>query len=283
MVQRLHGLDALRGIAALVVAYHHLSYLSGHGGHATIAFLAVDLFFLLSGFVMARTYEDRLRSGGLTAAGFVALRYRRLFLPMAIGTTLGMVWLIVDGSPFSARLVSAYALWLIFLPAPWFNNVFLANVPTWSLLLEMISNALHGALFARMSNRLIAVLLLTCSLLTLALLAAGFAQWGKDTISILSCLPRELSYYLAGILVFRRYGDAPFRFANGRWAVWLGALSYPLYATHVPVMGMLIASGTRPPITMVAALGFAALVAVVTQLQPLKNSRSASLTTSARA
>ncbi|RWD64150.1 MAG: acyltransferase, partial [Mesorhizobium sp.] len=72
---RLYGLDALRGVAAVAVALQHLMRIYHLPEAPLNPFLAVDLFFILSGFVMARTYEDRLRRG-LSAVGFIGLRYR---------------------------------------------------------------------------------------------------------------------------------------------------------------------------------------------------------------
>jgi len=67
---RLSGLDGLRGIAALGVLSFHIWRVPGGNGY-----LAVDFFFLLSGYVMARSYEDRLRDGGSGAArAFMAAR-----------------------------------------------------------------------------------------------------------------------------------------------------------------------------------------------------------------
>ncbi len=65
-------LDGLRGVAAvLVVAFHvceasstsHLDQIINHG------YLAVDFFFLLSGFVVGYAYDDRW--GKMTLGGFL--------------------------------------------------------------------------------------------------------------------------------------------------------------------------------------------------------------------
>ncbi|MFX8945840.1 acyltransferase family protein, partial [Acinetobacter baumannii] len=55
-------LDGLRGVAALLVVYHH-EHLAGIVGAPAGAYLAVDLFFLMSGFVIAHAYEARLEQG----------------------------------------------------------------------------------------------------------------------------------------------------------------------------------------------------------------------------
>ena len=257
----MHGLDAIRGIAALVVVFHHLATFSGRAGFGELPFFAVDLFFVLSGFVMTRTYEPRLRHGHLTTISFVAIRYRRLFLPLAIGTTLGVSSALFRFGP-SIEYLPAYALALLFLPAFWMTGAFLFNVPAWSLFIEIATNAIHGALLAKRSVRTLLVLLIANAALTIGLLSIGLAHWGEGIVPILSCIPRELSFYIAGILLFRIFGDAPFDFARGQWTVWLGSLSYPLYATHAPVLHLVLGAGLPPITALMTAFGLAWLLAV---------------------
>jgi peptidoglycan/LPS O-acetylase OafA/YrhL len=259
--RRLYGLDALRGIAAFVVALHHLSIQAGQGGIPILPFLAVDFFFVISGFVMARTYEARLQSGALSTVAFVGVRYRRLFLPLAIGTTFGLLWTLSANRP-SVQMAEAYMLALAFLPAFWLPRAFVFNTPAWSLFLEIVSNALHGAIFAKLSDRATAALLCINALAFAAMLSIGLGYWGEGLWQILSCLPRELAFYLGGILLFRTWGDAPFTGIKGRWALWIGAVSYPLYATHVPVMHLAGMAGMSPLSAFTSAL----LVAVAITL-----------------
>jgi len=61
-VQRLLLLDGMRGIAALAVIAFHMS--SSRGALFAEAWLAVDFFFLLSGFVVARAYGSRFATLG---------------------------------------------------------------------------------------------------------------------------------------------------------------------------------------------------------------------------
>ena len=62
------ALDGLRGMAALAVLVLHLPPLSGFVFHA---YLAVDLFFIMSGFVIAHAYEERLL-GGWSPGAFIS-------------------------------------------------------------------------------------------------------------------------------------------------------------------------------------------------------------------
>src|ERR1700741_4639067 len=87
--ERLQGLDPLRGIAALTVLFGHAASLA-ENAHLTIrVHLAVDLFFVLSGYVMAHGYEKKL-SQGLSEAQFLVIRFWRIWPTMAIGALLGV-------------------------------------------------------------------------------------------------------------------------------------------------------------------------------------------------
>ena len=86
---RLSGLDGIRGIAALaVLAFHCGCYLDapwmfGHGA------LAVDIFFVMSGVVVARAYGARLNAGWSPTA-FASARMRRLYPLYLLGTLVGL-------------------------------------------------------------------------------------------------------------------------------------------------------------------------------------------------
>lgn len=203
MEQRLPGLDALRGLAAIVVVLFHLG-LPIAGAH-----LAVDFFFMLSGFVMARTYEARLREGTLRAGRFFAKRYRRLWGWMALGTSIGLV-AALGRYGVSGELALAYALMLAMVPA---LNVasapYLLNTPLWSIVYELVANAAHGLGLARMGKGALVLVAAACALgLGWAISVAGFPRGGFPEYHWLVLLRVGLAYVL-GVLVWRLWGDAP--------------------------------------------------------------------------
>ena len=72
-------LDGLRGVAAFSVVLWHTSQVFGGRGWQPHALLAVDFFFMLSGFVVSYNYDARLTTGRLTPLRFAKLRAVRLY------------------------------------------------------------------------------------------------------------------------------------------------------------------------------------------------------------
>jgi peptidoglycan/LPS O-acetylase OafA/YrhL len=279
--RRIHGLDGLRGIAALsVVGFHAHTTFDAFPNWWAKGYLAVDFFMMLSGYIMARTYEERMRKG-LGTATFFKLRYRRLWLTMAMGSLIGIPYLWVktdDPLRFAGSLVLNLAL----IPAPYKNVLFPLNGPAWSIFYELIANVLHVAVLWRLSTRV----LLTLAAILLMLLgvfaqAKGDIDFGALAPAFLFTIVRSLAAYTCGILLWRHWRDepsikipptlpfialpllmltpftalgwaydlvfiaiaCPLLIAGGlrlqgaaRWAALSGALSFPLYAVHAPVL-----------------------------------------------
>jgi peptidoglycan/LPS O-acetylase OafA/YrhL len=155
---RFDVLDGLRGLAAIAVMVFHYTE---HNGLRWIenSWVAVDLFFVLSGFVIAYSYADRI-AGGMSLGRFVALRWLRLGPLYMLGLTLGVLALVVtlklDPPPTpvpTLQWVWAAILGLFWLPFP--NNlnwpfdgdtirgaIFPLNIPAWSLFFELYVNVL---------------------------------------------------------------------------------------------------------------------------------------------
>lgn len=289
---RLHGLDALRGIAAIIVVLFHMGWFPAGD-------LAVDLFFVISGFVMARTYEARMAEG-LTTIRFYKIRFKRLWPVFAIGVALGVAQFLSVGADTARTLVSAAAL-LLFLPSPMpiGRHQFNPNGPGWSLFLELAANTLHAAVLSKLSNRsLITLWVLSAAIFAGSTLYFGYRIAGSQAWMLPLSLARCLASYIAGILIFRFGAKIDIRpgiavatlpllilFIGSLPVVWpslifvfaicpvlvisaadpkaslplagaLGAISYPLYATHMPVLNEI--GGTEG---LVACLSLAGAVA----------------------
>src|SRR5579863_2770853 len=75
--RRFLGLDGLRGICAITVMLGHCELLFRPGVVVCHSYLAVDMFFMLSGFVISASYDRRFEEG-LSTRAFLAARLKRL-------------------------------------------------------------------------------------------------------------------------------------------------------------------------------------------------------------
>lgn len=152
--QRYVALDGLRGVAALGVVLFHLGYTVGltqfqHG------YLAVDFFFILSGFVIADAYDGRLRDD-YSLTQFAVARVVRLYPMIVIGVTVGTLVTLALGQlgaiPWMPlKIIAAragLAVWLIPLSFSLFGvapaTLFPLDAPLWSLMCEVVANAAYG-------------------------------------------------------------------------------------------------------------------------------------------
>lgn len=203
-------LDALRGVAALTVVQLHTSRFFGvqlfhHAG------LAVDFFFMLSGFVLAFAYQPKLDSGWPTKT-FLKVRVIRLYPLYLLGLLVGTAfWLLRarfgHASPGIAIGI-AFALGLFVLPMP--PGVqspegasFPLNIPTWSLFYEILANVFHALLLRRRSIPFLSIFTALAALaLVLTVLAVQTMDCGAGQVNIYYGVARVLFAYPAGMLIF---------------------------------------------------------------------------------
>lgn len=207
-------LDGLRGVAAiLVVLFHffeiHYPVYAQHPIHH--GYLAVDFFFLLSGFVVGYAYDDRWGKMGLWS--FFRTRLIRLHPMVVFAVFLGAVCYWFD--PFLPKPAGLH-LWkmlgitllaLTLLPAPdlrgW-GETHSLNGPCWSLLQEYLANIVY-ALVGRRLNRVALWTLVVISGATLSAIAIRRGDvatgWGFDSFGI--GVARMVFPFFAGLLLFR--------------------------------------------------------------------------------
>jgi peptidoglycan/LPS O-acetylase OafA/YrhL len=146
---RFEALDLLRGVAAVMIVAFHAYWTSAEANPWSKGWLAVDLFFALSGFVLAHAYLDRLKTGlGLRA--FMTLRLARLYPLYIAGTLIGAAlwWLfeVWDGASPDPGLLGLMLGWqALFLPVPPGHSIepemfYPLNGPAWTLLFELMVN-----------------------------------------------------------------------------------------------------------------------------------------------
>jgi peptidoglycan/LPS O-acetylase OafA/YrhL len=220
------ALDGLRGTAALcVLTFHFWEVIAPDWAHNPMrhAFLAVDFFFALSGFVIGHAYDGRLgprarAHEALTLSGFFRRRLIRLH-PMALaGLAIGTAaWLldpfVGDSQQIGVKiplvtLLGAFALSLLLLPTPNVPNSWgethSLNGPSWTLFQEYIANVLYGCFGHKLGRGLHVVLCVASAVL---LLWTGYhfsdLSHGWDWANLWAAPVRLACPFLLGLLVYR--------------------------------------------------------------------------------
>ena len=224
-VRRLTTLDGLRGSAALAVMFFHadaIAPLRMPGGY-----LAVDLFFVLSGFVIAAAYLDDFAQLG--ASGFLKRRFARLYptyfagIVVAIGGA-GIIALSRGEALGFGPIVAA----LLILPWPAAGYLFPIYPPAWSLFFEWVAN-LGMAFTARWFGPVLAGAILIVSggvVLATAFHDRQISQ-GVYWNGFGGGLARAVFSFTLGIVLQRFHAARPVDPATTRWAL---ALPVGLFA-----------------------------------------------------
>ena len=205
--ERYRTLDAMRGLAALAVAAYHFQQRTGNGSIA--GYLAVDLFFVLSGFVVALNYTDRFAMG-LTVRRFVELRMIRLLPLYALGMTLGLTKLLVGFmlhiAPAAAlgSVPCAAAFGIAMLPDPCSPELFPLNGPSWSLLFELAINIAFAILLWRATRLVLASLMAVSAIYLLWRVGSpDYFNLGWAWHNLDGGIARTVYSFCAGVVLFR--------------------------------------------------------------------------------
>ena len=199
--KRFDALDGLRGIAALGVLLLHfgqrsLPWLAPHGP------LAVDFFFLLSGFVISHAYETRLRDG-LSVSAFISARLIRLYPLIFAGAAIGALGYlhVYRGATLAVVLLTG----LLLLPTPLApisegRMSVPINPPSWSLMFELLANVAYAALVPVLANRVLgAVVIILGIALGLTAYHYGGLEVGARWPTLLAGIPRVGFSFFAGV------------------------------------------------------------------------------------
>ena len=243
-------LDGLRGVAALTVVCFHLfeAYASSHlAQRINHGYLAVDFFFILSGFVVGYAYDDRWTK--MTVREFLTRRLVRLQPMVVIGALIGAVMFYTQGCPVwdvsavpVAMLLVATLMNAFMIPATpgaeirGVGEMYPLNGPAWSLFFEYIGNVLYALFIRRLSTRALAVLVAAagCGLAAFSVwgplgdICVGFSLTGEN---IVGGSLRLLFAFPAGLLLSR-----VFRPVRVRGAFWIGTMAVVALAS-VPRIG----------------------------------------------
>lgn len=174
-------LDGLRGVAALMVVLFHIFETYSKGPAYQIinhGYLAVDFFFVLSGFVVGYAYDDRWNQ--MTTWGFFKRRLTRLHPMVIAGTLIGAALFFFSGNAFPLtqqiepwKFAVCLLMGLLIIPCPasldirgW-NEMNSFNGPVWTLTLEYIGNILYVFLFRHLPRMVLTALCFVFAFFTL--------------------------------------------------------------------------------------------------------------------
>ncbi|WFP74380.1 acyltransferase [Mesorhizobium sp. WSM4906] len=221
-------LDLLRGIAATgVMLFHNCVDVVQSG------YLAVDLFFVLSGFVIALSYEDKLRDG-LAQSSFFLARFIRLWPMIVVGSVLGLLaglahyvahpgdlWTL--GAQFSASLIL-----LPKLAIAEGDELFPLNTVFWSLFFEIVVNVIYAAwLYSRRAQGLLIAVVIVSAICILL----------QPEVRMLMLFARALLGFFLGVLMYRMSNKLQLTAVRFGW----------LFCTAAVVLILVMPTSIRPP------------------------------------
>lgn len=253
-------LDGLRGVAALLVIWYHVfegfatSPIDQQFNHG---YLAVDFFFILSGFVIGYAYDDRWKST-MNVKNFFKRRLIRLHPMVVLGAILGAITFYIqgcekwDGTQVTLSMVMVAMLLNLFLipsipgSAPEVRGngeMYPLNGPSWSLFFEYIGNILYALFIRKLSTKALTVLVVLA-----AVALASFAMfnlsgnyhlgvgWTLMDYNLAGGFLRMLFSFSIGLLMSRN-----FKPLHVRGAFWICSLGIAVLLS-VPYIG-----GTETP------------------------------------
>jgi peptidoglycan/LPS O-acetylase OafA/YrhL len=234
---RFVALDGLRGVAAFAVAVLHIGEMTRPQNPTVFpAGLAVDFFFMLSGFVLAFAYFERLEHG-LSWSGFMRARLVRLYPLIPIGVLFGAFVSLakqhVQGVPVPGEGLGDIPTTLLLLPAGLLQSRptpnFTFDPPIWSLFFEFLASALFATRLRRMRGSVLLAFMIVFTLLdgiVTAVRVTGPYIENGGLLSLLMNIPRTAFAFTFGVVVFRS-------------GVWAKVPAVPIAVTAL-VLGVLL-------------------------------------------
>jgi peptidoglycan/LPS O-acetylase OafA/YrhL len=219
MKTRFSSLDAIRGIAAMAVMFLHYSGRSGLNWMPR-AWMAVDLFFIMSGFVLMHSYSAKISEGKLNFFEFIRIRLIRLMPLYLLGLLLGYFSVIyscrLPNTTCESSIMPAVAYGMLVLP--YFTKImwpfgigsiqspFPLNGPAWSFCFELFVNLVFFIWIVSTKKR---HLWLVICVALLSLVAAyhfnGSVNGGWTNSNFYVGFPRVIYHFFIGVLIYTQY------------------------------------------------------------------------------
>lgn len=236
--ERFLVLDGLRGAAALLIITDHVlspTMMAMFPGR----YLAVDFFFVLSGFVLAHVYGERL-CGGASPWAFLRARVIRFYPLYVLGLLIAAPYALLAASkgwnPYSAQQVlTSLGFGLFMTPAPpglsmYPDAPYPLDGPFWTLFLELLINLVFALLAPRLTRVLLGFLIVGAALVLIPLsLGFGVVEGGHTWGHFYAGFPRVTFSFFTGVALYglRQRWRAPPLPAWAALVVLLGALAFP--------------------------------------------------------
>lgn len=237
------GLDVLRFLAAVMVMVFHFGYWFSYGGEPVVAgntslaagtwwgWIGVQIFFVISGFVIALSAEHR------SVQAFMRSRVLRLLPGLMVFAVLSFVVLVTyEGVPLSDGLILLRKSLVLFPKGPWVDGVY------WSLTVEVVFYAGIALLLAFKAFDRLQDIVKICAVLSLflafAILAADAGYVSQSAQQALASVRDDYwsrfalistgPYFITGLALYflHRYGL--------RWD-WLAVLGAAVVASEVQI------------------------------------------------
>ena len=205
----------MRGYAAFIVMLHHLMIVFLHALPVEAGLLAVDLFFVMSGLVIEKSYGTALRSGDMGLLGFLRKRLIRLYPLYGLGSVLGLLTYVghIGSEGRAINLVATTLSVLTILPQFLFglhDAMFAYNPPAWSLSVEFYGGLILAFVAPRVGSRILAAIMGAGLLsLTYGVLHFGTLNIGPHFLDFPFGYARFAFSYPAGILIWRNRQRVP--------------------------------------------------------------------------
>ena len=229
-------LDGLRGVAAILVLFYHIfegfsfAEITNNAGDGIIRTLnhghiAVDFFFILSGFVISYAYDDRWKT--MNTLQFFKRRLIRLHPMLIMGAIIGTITFAIAGfekwdgtiTP-TIWVMTAMLLTMFMIPAipgaphevRGNGEMFPLNGPAWSLFFEYIGNILYALIIRRLSTKILFLLTVVLGCLHAWFFVGNISEydmvgvgWTIDNVNFWGGLIRMLFPFTMGMLLARTF------------------------------------------------------------------------------
>ncbi len=220
-------LDGLRGVAAIMVVIFHVLELYTAGDHTkqiiNHGYLAVDFFFLLSGFVLGYSYNDRWKT--MTMKEFFKRRIIRLHPMIIAGMFFGALLFYFQDAPMLGwggihdvsilKLILVMVIGFALIPIGkgldirgW-NEMYPLNGPAWTLFFEYIANIMYALILRRTTKTVLSIFVIIAAAITIHFAFTNvngdiIGGWAiDDPLQLRIGFTRLAFPFLAGLLLAR--------------------------------------------------------------------------------